>query len=65
MDPKPVKKKKDFKLNEQLVLEFEKYAPSGKQTVIVESLIREWVLEQRRIEQEISMRKAYERLNKN
>lgn len=57
------KRKKDFKLREDIVCEFEKYAPSGKQTAIVERLISNWVLEQKRKEQNLKIRKAYEKEN--
>lgn len=55
------KKKKDFKLREDIVIEFEKYAPSGKQTAIVEQLIADWVLKQKHAEQQVKIRKAYEK----
>ena len=57
-----LKRKKDFKIHEGLAVEFEKYAPSGKQTQIVEQLISEWVNKQRIAEQEGLVRKAYEKL---
>ena len=55
------KRKKDFKLREDIVREFEHYAPSGKQTAIVEQLISEWVLEQKRRECHEAVQKAYGR----
>ena len=42
------KKKKDFKLSERIVTEFERLAPSGKQTAIVEQLISDWVKERKK-----------------
>ncbi len=55
------KKKKDFKLSTKIVTEFEKLAPSGKQTAIVESLIGDWIAAQRRrdVSQQIAL--AYSR----
>lgn len=55
------KKKKDFKLREDIVREFEAYAPSGKQTAIVEQLIVEWIKEQKRRECTAAVRRAYDR----
>ena len=57
----PGKKKKDFKLREDIVLEFEALAPGGKQTQIVESLIADWVAEQKRKQRRTSVAKAYQR----
>jgi len=59
-----VKKKKDFKLREDIVREFEYYAPSGKQTAIVERLIEEWVSKQQAKVRDSEMRKAYGRIRK-
>ena len=56
------KRKKDFKLKEELVVEFEQYAPSGKQTAIVEMLIADWVEKQKQARQQESIRKAYDRV---
>ncbi len=53
------KRKKDFKLSERLVREFERLAPSGKQTAIVERLISAWVVEQKERIQHAEMRRAY------
>ena len=55
------KRKKDFKLSEEIVREFELYAPSGKQTAIVETLIAEWITAQKRQERAADIRRAYER----
>ena len=55
------KKKKDFKIRENLVIEFERLAPSGKQTTIIENLIAGWIAEQRREVTKSQIRKAYER----
>lgn len=55
------RKKKDFKLRESVVLEFERRAPNGKQTAIVEELLVRWVNEQRFSEQEKGIRRAYEK----
>lgn len=55
------KKKKDFKLREEIVVEFERYAPRGKQTAIVEELIKGWITEQKQRERAEAMRRAYER----
>lgn len=55
------KRKKDFKLREDIVREFEHYAPSGKQTAIVEQLLTEWVLAQKRKECHRAVEKAYGR----
>lgn len=55
------RKKKDFKLRESIVLEFERRAPSGKQTAIVEELLVRWVNEQRLNEQEQGIRRAYQK----
>jgi len=59
---KDKKKKKDFKLSTQIVTEFEKFAPSRKQTSIVEELIGNWVYQQKKKEQAASLRKTYEKL---
>ena len=53
------KKKKDFKLPKELVVEFEKYAPSGKQTAIVEQLIADWVTKQKFEADKKAMARAY------
>lgn len=58
--PKRVKKK-DFKLSESLVGEFEQLAPSGKQTAIVEQLISEWVSREKAKRRDIEIRQAYGR----
>ena len=58
------KRKKDFKIREDIVSDFERLAPSGKQTAIVEQLIAEWVANEKRKVGEEDMRKAYERLRK-
>ncbi len=55
------KRKKDFKLREEIVVEFERYAPRGKQTAIVEGLIKDWIEQQKQQECADAMRKAYER----
>ena len=55
------KKKKDFKLSAQIVEQFERLAPSGKQTAIVEQLISQWVMERQREERSQHIRSAYER----
>ena len=55
------KRKKDFKLREDIVAEFERYAPSGKQTAIVEQLLAQWVQEQKRRECQLAVEKAYSR----
>jgi len=55
------KKKKDFKLSEEIVLEFERLAPGGKQTAIVEDLIAGWIREQKRKERTASAIRAYEK----
>lgn len=55
------RRKKDFKLREEIVLEFEKYAPARQQTAIVEQLITDWVAEQKYEEQASAVRRAYER----
>jgi hypothetical protein len=55
------KRKKDFKLREDIVAEFERYAPSGKQTAIVEHLIASWVLAQKLNTQRQEMRRVYDR----
>ena len=55
------KRKKDFKLREDIVREFERYAPSGKQTAIVEQLLAEWVTEQKRKECHLAVQRAYGR----
>jgi len=59
MKPLGNKKKKDFKLSEEIVVEFERLAPSGKQTAIVEQLIADWVAEQQQLEQKEAVRGAY------
>lgn len=56
------KRKKDFKLSENVVVEFERYAPSGQQTSIVETLMVGWIEEQRRRERAEEVRRAYERI---
>ena len=53
------KRKKDFKLSEELVIEFESLAPSGKQTAIVEELISQWVVEQKRKVTASAVERAY------
>ena len=53
------KRKKDFKLSEELVVEFERLAPSGKQTAIVEELISQWVSEQKRQVTASAVERAY------
>ena len=55
------KKKKDFKLSAEIVEQFERLAPSGKQTAIVEQLIGQWVMERQREERAQNIRRAYER----
>lgn len=55
------KKKKDFKLSEEIVVEFERLAPSGKQTAIVEELIAGWIRDQKKSERAEKMRLVYER----
>ena len=62
--PDIAKKKKDFKLREDIVLEFERLAPSGKQTAIIESLMSEWVVEQKRKERVERLKKSYQRISK-
>jgi len=58
------KKKKDFKLSEQIVAEFERLAPSGKQTAIVEQLISDWVKERKREACAEKVKSAYLRESK-
>jgi len=55
------KKKKDFKLREDIVIEFEKLAPSGKQTLIVENLIGQWVANQKRQKTLQQVQTAYQK----
>lgn len=58
------KKKKDFKLREDIVVEFERLAPGGKQTAIVEELIAGWVNDQKKKERASAVEKAYSRENR-
>jgi hypothetical protein len=58
------KKKKDFKIRLDIITEFEKMAPSGKQTTIVEQLIARWIAEQKTIQLKEKTRRAYERVSK-
>ncbi len=55
------KKKKDFKLREEIVLEFERFAPSRKQTEIVEQLLQQWIEEKKNAESQAAIQRAYER----
>ena len=55
------KKKKDFKLREDIVLEFEKYALPRKQTAIVEQLLLRWVNERKNSERAAQIQRAYEK----
>ncbi len=61
MELETKKKKKDFKIRQNLVLEFEKLAPSGKQTAIVENLIAGWIREQKRTLTAVQVKKAYDK----
>jgi hypothetical protein len=59
--PSVRRKKKDFKLRVEIAEAFERLAPDGRQTAIVEELILNWVKEQRQRRVEDEMRSAYER----
>lgn len=55
----PPKRKKDFRLREDIVQQFEQLAPGGKQTAIVESLICGWIMAQKRASTEERIRDSY------
>jgi hypothetical protein len=54
------KKKKDFKIREDIVSEFESLAPSGKQTAIVETLISNWISEQKKKQIAVEIKLGYQ-----
>lgn len=54
------KKKKDFKIREDIVTEFENLAPSGKQTAIVETLISNWISEQKKKQRVVEIKLGYQ-----
>lgn len=55
------RRKKDFRFRNDLLREFESLAPSGRQTAIVESLLENWVREQKRAKEFAQMKDAYAR----
>ena len=55
----PRKRKKDFKLRQDILADFEKYAPAGRQTAVIEQLLAAWVARQKTAEQDEQMRRIY------